>query len=59
MDEIDWVYYKDEDFRNWVLGNILCFDDVDVKDYVVVYYVGGYGIMWDFLEVIDFGKVVL
>ena len=45
MDEIDWAYYKDEDFRNRALGNTLRPD------------AGGHGTMWDFPEAADLGKV--
>lgn len=57
MDEIDWAYYEDEDFRNRALGNTLRPDDVDANDYAAVYYAGGHGTMWDFPEAIDLGKV--
>lgn len=58
MDEIDWAYYKDEDFRNRALGNTLRPDDVDAKDYAAVYYAGGHGTMWDFQKQQILGKLL-
>ncbi|WP_165005685.1 MULTISPECIES: type 1 glutamine amidotransferase domain-containing protein [unclassified Enterococcus] len=57
MDEIDWTYYKDEDFRNRALGNTLRPDEVKAEDYDAIYYAGGHGTMWDFPEAEDLGTI--
>lgn len=31
-------------------GFIMKLSEVNLEDYVVIYYVGGYGVIWDFLE---------
>ncbi len=48
MDQVDWTYYQDEDFRNRALGQTLRPDEVDPTEYTAIYYAGGHGTMWDF-----------
>ncbi|WP_312300499.1 type 1 glutamine amidotransferase domain-containing protein [Chryseobacterium sp.] len=43
----DWKYYADKTFRN-KLGNTLGPKDINAKDYNVIYYTGGHGVIWDF-----------
>ncbi|MGG7549291.1 type 1 glutamine amidotransferase domain-containing protein [Chryseobacterium arthrosphaerae] len=43
----DWKYYADKTFRN-KLGNTLQPKDINAKDYGVMYYTGGHGVIWDF-----------
>lgn len=48
MDETDYKYYADEDFKNRALANTLKPSQVKSEDYNVIYYTGGHGTMWDF-----------
>lgn len=57
MDEIDWNYYQDEDFRNRALGSTLSPAEVDPNEYRAIYYTGGHGTMWDFPEAMDLGEI--
>ncbi|MBQ3420100.1 MAG: type 1 glutamine amidotransferase domain-containing protein [Romboutsia sp.] len=47
MSPLDWQYYTDHDFMN-KLGNTLSADEINPKDYDVIYYTGGHGVIWDF-----------
>lgn len=47
MSPIDWKYYTDHNFIN-KLGNTLSADEINPKDYDVIYYTGGHGVIWDF-----------
>ncbi|OCA79908.1 peptidase C56 [Chryseobacterium contaminans] len=44
---VDWKYYADDTFRN-KLGNTFTPSDINPKDYSVIYYAGGHGVVWDF-----------
>ncbi|MBM7642461.1 type 1 glutamine amidotransferase domain-containing protein [Streptococcus loxodontisalivarius] len=48
MDETDWKYYSDEDFRDSALANTLSPSQVRADAYDLIYYAGGHGTMWDF-----------
>ena len=47
MSPLDWKYYTDHNFMN-KLGNTLSTDEINPKDYDVIYYTGGHGVIWDF-----------
>lgn len=48
MDETDYKYYNDKDFRDKVLSGTLSPAEVNAADYDLIYYTGGHGTMWDF-----------
>lgn len=50
MDQIDWQYYLDDEFRNTHLAKSLKPADIQPADYQVIYFVGGHGAMTDFPE---------
>lgn len=56
MTEVDWKYYTDYKFMN-KLGNTLSVDQVNPKDYGVIYYTGGHGVIWDFPNDIKMQKI--
>lgn len=49
MTALDWEYYNNHEFMN-KLGNTLSLADVDYKNYDVIYFAGGHGVIWDFLN---------
>lgn len=48
-DPIDWEWYQNKEFMNR-LGATLKPSDVNPEDYVAIYYAGGHGVVWDFLD---------
>ncbi|WP_106917652.1 type 1 glutamine amidotransferase domain-containing protein [Chryseobacterium aurantiacum] len=44
---VDWKYYADDIFRD-KLANTLKPEDITPKDYGIIYYAGGHGVVWDF-----------
>ncbi|MFP3831668.1 type 1 glutamine amidotransferase domain-containing protein [Chryseobacterium sp. SIMBA_028] len=44
---VDWKYYADDIFRE-KLANTLKPEEINPKDYNVIYYAGGHGVVWDF-----------
>lgn len=48
-DSVDWEWYHNKAFMNR-LGATLRPDQVQAKDYVAIYYAGGHGVVWDFLD---------
>jgi len=46
---VDWEWYHDKKFMNR-LGATLRPDQVQATDYVAIYYAGGHGVIWDFLD---------
>lgn len=56
MTEVDWKYYTDYKFMN-KLGNTLSVDQVNPKDYGVIYYTGRHGVIWDFPNDIKMQKI--
>ncbi|MGU3375542.1 type 1 glutamine amidotransferase domain-containing protein [Chryseobacterium sp. M5A1_1a] len=44
---VDWKYYADEIFRK-KLATTLKPEEINSKDYSVIYYTGGHGVVWDF-----------
>ncbi|PSJ45711.1 type 1 glutamine amidotransferase domain-containing protein [Zobellella endophytica] len=46
-DELDWQWYRNKAFMNR-LGATLSPAEVDPDDYVVIYFAGGHGVIWDF-----------
>ncbi|WP_306350189.1 type 1 glutamine amidotransferase domain-containing protein [Flavobacterium sp. '19STA2R22 D10 B1'] len=53
---IDWKYYKDPVFRS-KLANALTPKDINPKDYSVIYYSGGHGVIWDFPDDANLQKI--
>jgi hypothetical protein len=45
----DWHYYADPTFRH-KLGNTLNPSQVQAENYDVIYYAGGHGVVYDFVE---------
>lgn len=50
IDDLNWRYYGDADYRQQALAHSLRPDQVNPADYNVIYYAGGHGVMWDFPE---------
>lgn len=48
-DPVDWEWYQNKEFMNR-LGATLRPDQVQAADYVAIYYAGGHGVIWDFLD---------
>lgn len=46
-DEVNKAFWEDEDYRA-KLKNTQTPEEVDVSDYIAIYFVGGHGTMWDF-----------
>lgn len=46
---IDWQYYSDPKFRQ-KLANTLKPSEVKAEDYKVIYYAGGHGTVFDFVD---------
>ncbi|KAB1232809.1 type 1 glutamine amidotransferase domain-containing protein [Chryseobacterium viscerum] len=44
---VDWKYYADDIFRE-KMANTLKPEEINPKDYGVIYYTGGHGVVWDF-----------
>lgn len=44
---LDWEWYQDKVFMNR-LGATLKPNQIAIKDYQVIYFTGGHGVMWDF-----------
>ncbi|UKB81604.1 type 1 glutamine amidotransferase domain-containing protein [Chryseobacterium sp. MEBOG07] len=44
---VDWKYYGDDIFRE-KMANTLKPEEINPKDYGVIYYTGGHGVVWDF-----------
>ena len=57
MDEVNWKYYTDVNFRNENLANSLKSADINPKDYDIIYFAGGHGVMWDFPDNEELGKI--
>lgn len=57
MDETDWKWYENEEFRNKALGSTYKPQDIDPGQYVAIYYAGGHGVMWDFCESQSLAKI--
>ena len=49
LDEISLQYYEDTNFKK-SLTNTNSPSEINVKDYSVIYFVGGHGAMWDFSD---------
>nr|WP_263312906.1 type 1 glutamine amidotransferase domain-containing protein [Mammaliicoccus sp. Marseille-Q6498] len=49
MTDLDWKYYEDKNFMN-KLGNTLKPSEINASDYELIYYAGGHGVIWDFLD---------
>lgn len=49
MSELDWQYYTNAEFLN-KLANTKSPKEIDPKEYSVIYYAGGHGVLWDFVE---------
>lgn len=47
MSELDWKYYTDAKFMN-KLAQTKSPKEINAKDYEVIYYAGGHGVLWDF-----------
>ncbi len=50
MDETDWQFYLDDNFRNTSLANSKSPANLNPGDYQVIYFAGGHGDLWDFPE---------
>ncbi|MFD1125043.1 type 1 glutamine amidotransferase domain-containing protein [Lentilactobacillus raoultii] len=50
MDQIDWTFYLNDEFRNHSLAASIAPDKINPEDYQVIYFAGGHGAMWDFPE---------
>jgi len=48
-DPIDWEWYQNKEFMNR-LGTTLKPSEVNPEDYFAIYYAGGHGVVWDFLD---------
>ncbi len=48
MDDTNWQFYNDANFRRNALARSLKPSDVIPSDYAAIYYAGGHGVMWDF-----------
>lgn len=48
MDDTNWQFYGDNDYRERALARSLRPDQVNPDDYDLIYYAGGHGVMWDF-----------
>lgn len=48
-DSTDWEWYQKKEFMNR-LGTTLHPSEVNPEDYVAIYYAGGHGVIWDFLD---------
>jgi putative intracellular protease/amidase len=46
---LDWQYYADPEFRN-KLANTLKPSQVNPNDYQAIYYAGGHGVVFDFVD---------
>ena len=57
MDETNWSFYNEEKYRDQVLGQSLSAKQVDPKDYDIIYFAGGHGVMWDFPENKALGEI--
>ena len=57
MDETNWKYYTDINYRNEKLANSLKPADINSKDYDIIYFAGGHGVMWDFPDNEELGKI--
>ena len=44
---VDWKYYADTIFRE-KMANTLKPEEINPKEYDVIYYAGGHGVVWDF-----------
>lgn len=49
VSESEWHYYADPVFRNG-LGNALKPSDVKAETYDCIYFAGGHGVIFDFLD---------
>lgn len=47
-DEIDFKWYRDEEFRNRALSNTKSPEEINPEKYIAIYYTGGHGVIWDF-----------
>ncbi|MFX0548526.1 type 1 glutamine amidotransferase domain-containing protein [Hathewaya histolytica] len=47
---VDFKYYKDDDFKEKALTNTLKPSEINPDDYIAIYYTGGHGVIWDFPE---------
>ncbi|WP_294667177.1 type 1 glutamine amidotransferase domain-containing protein [uncultured Fusobacterium sp.] len=56
MTPIDWKYYTNRNFMN-KLGNTLSPDEINPKEYSVIYYTGGHGVIWDFPNDLKMQKI--
>ncbi len=50
MNDLNWHYYGDKDYRQHYLAESLAPNQVNPTDYDLIYYAGGHGVMWDFPE---------
>lgn len=48
-DPVDWEWYQDKGFMSR-LGATLKPSEINPDDYVAIYYAGGHGVIWDFLD---------
>jgi putative intracellular protease/amidase len=46
---VDWKYYADAEFRS-KLANTHRPEQINPKDYQAIYYAGGHGVVFDFLD---------
>ena len=49
MTELDWNWYTNKEKMN-LFANTLKIADVNANDYGVIYFAGGHGVVWDFLN---------
>lgn len=49
---VDWDWYQNKAFMNR-LGSTLTPSDIKPDDYIAIYYTGGHGVIWDFLDNAD------
>lgn len=50
MNEIDYKWYTNQKFINKALANSKKPSQVNADDYFAIYYTGGYGVLWNFVD---------
>lgn len=56
MSELDWKYYTNLDFMN-KLSTTKSAKEINSSDYFIIYYAGGHGVLWDFLDNADLQRI--